>query len=172
MTYALARSLAFGLAPVQFGLAVTITAPHLDTPESLPLAAGCALAHLVGVVAVARLAGPLRAVGLATAAYLLPLAAAFAVAACHRPRVAEAWHGVVVAAKPDGGRIPPPDRFAAVPPRASPSGDPRLTADRLADWSAAVAAEAALFLARVWAGTPAWAFVLAALVALSPRTEE
>jgi len=171
MTHALARGLAFGLAPVQFGLAVTITAPSLDRPESLPLAVGWALAHLLGMVTITRLAGPLRPVGLVTAAYLVPFAVAFVVALHHRPRMAAAWDAVAATVTPAGAESVP-NRFGVSPPAAAPAGDPRLTADRLARGSAVVVAEAGLFLARVWAGTPEWAFALAALVALLPRTEE
>jgi len=168
MTRALARGLAFGLAPIQFGLAVTISTPLLDAPESLSLAAGCAFAHLVAMVLIDRRGRPQRTAFLLTAAFVLPFAAAFVVAAQHRPRVVEAWDSVVAEVTP-AGKPSAPSRFGVPPPRAAPSGDPRTIADRLARWLAAVAAEAGLFLARIWVGTPEWAFVLAGLVGLSPE---
>lgn len=166
----LAAGLAFGLAPVQFGVAVTAAVPSLDRPEEYRLVYALALAHAAAVSGIVGLlpGGTFRRHPWAVVrlAYLLPLGGCFLAAAANSPAVAAAWRGVVAASRPDpDARNPAAERLGVDPPRAAPPADPGPVAGQLADWGRSVGRELYRFLARVWVGTPVWAFALAACAA-------
>jgi hypothetical protein len=97
-------------------------------------------------------------------AYAVPLAAAFALYACHQPEVGRTGAGVVAALIPTPA--PPGEHsqpFGVEPPRAAPTAGDRLLAGRLADWAYELGAALVTFAARVWVGTPGWVYGAAAV---------